>query len=51
VLNAKLTDKEIESFSQLWLDPNLDYGKRILRASIEAEIIAVKLVPRYIWIG
>jgi|SRR6185369_13761087 len=43
-LDGKLTDKEIETFSQLWIDPNLDYRKRILRASIEAEIIAVKLV-------
>ena len=42
-LDGKLSDKEIEGFSQLWLDQNLDYRKRILRASIESEILAVKL--------
>lgn len=43
-LDGKISDREIEEFSQLWLDPFLDYRKRVLRASIEAEIIAVKLV-------
>jgi hypothetical protein len=39
-----LSDREIEQFSRLWLDENLDYKKRILRAAIEAEIIATKLI-------
>lgn len=39
-----LSDREIEEFSRLWLDENLEYRKRILRASIEAEIIAAKLI-------
>jgi hypothetical protein len=43
-LDGKLSDNEIEAFSQLWLDEALDYRKRILRASIEAEIVAVKLM-------
>jgi hypothetical protein len=43
-LDGKISDREIEEFSQLWLDPFLDYRKRVLRASIEAEIIGVKLV-------
>lgn len=43
-IEGNLTDKEIEEFSRLWLDENLDYKKRIFRASIEAEIIASKLI-------
>lgn len=42
-INGNLSEREIEEFSRLWLDENLEYRKRILRASIEAEIIAVKL--------
>jgi hypothetical protein len=43
-LDGKLSDREIEEFSRLWLDPTLDYGKRVLRAAIETELIAVKLI-------
>jgi hypothetical protein len=39
-----LSDREIEEYSRFWLDENLDYKKRILRAAIEAEIIAAKLI-------
>jgi hypothetical protein len=42
-LERKLSDNEIETFSQLWLDPSLEYRKRILRASIEADLFAVRL--------
>jgi hypothetical protein len=42
-LEGNLSDKEIEVFSRIWLDESLDYRKRILRAAIEAEIIASKL--------
>jgi len=43
-IDGNLSDREIEEFSRLWLDENLDYKKRIFRASIEAEIIASKLI-------
>lgn len=43
-IQGNLSDREIEEFSRLWLDIGLDYKKRILRASIEADIIATKLV-------
>jgi hypothetical protein len=43
-IEGNLSDREIEEFSRLWNDDNLDYKKRIFRASIEAEIIASKLV-------
>jgi hypothetical protein len=43
-IDGNLSDREIEEFSQLWLDENLDYKKRIFRASIEAEIIVSKLI-------
>lgn len=43
-IDGKLSDTEIEAFSQTWLDKDLDYRKRILRAGIEAEILAIKLV-------
>ncbi len=43
-IEGNLSDREIEEFSQLWLDEKLDYKKRIFRASIEAEIIASKLI-------
>jgi hypothetical protein len=39
-----LSDREIEEYSRFWLDDNLDYKKRILRAAIEAEIISAKLI-------
>jgi hypothetical protein len=42
-LEGKLSDTDVENFSTLWLDPSLDYRKRILRASIEAEIFAANL--------
>jgi hypothetical protein len=43
-IEKTLSDREIEEFSRLWLDESLEYRKRILRASIEAEIIASKLI-------
>lgn len=43
-MQGSLTDREIEEYSRLWLDEGLDYRKRILRASIEADIIARKLI-------
>jgi hypothetical protein len=43
-LDGKLSDREVEEFSRLWLDPDLDYRKRVLRAGIETELIAVKLI-------
>jgi hypothetical protein len=43
-VEGTLSDKEIEEFSRLWLDESLEYRKRILRASIEAEIIATRLI-------
>ena len=42
-MQGSLTDREIEEYSRLWLDEGLDYKKRMLRASIEADIIARKL--------
>lgn len=43
-IDGNLSDREIEKFSQFWLDENLEYKKRIFRASIEAEIITSKLI-------
>ena len=43
-LEGAISDREIETFSRLWLDESLDYRQRVLRASIEAEIIASKLI-------
>ena len=43
-MQGNLSDREIEDFSRLWLDKTLDYKKRMLRASIEADIIATKLI-------
>lgn len=43
-LDGNLSDREIESFSRLWIDETLEYRKRVLRASIEAEIMASKLI-------
>jgi hypothetical protein len=43
-LDGNLSDKEIEDFSRLWIDESLECRTRVLRASIEAEIIASKLV-------
>jgi Restriction endonuclease len=43
-MQGVLSDREIEEFSRLWLDEDLDYKKRILRASIEADVIATKLI-------
>src|SRR6185295_9813982 len=36
-LAGTLSDRQIEELSRFWLDESLDYKKRILRASIEAE--------------
>lgn len=44
VLQGQLSDREIEDYSRFWLDKSLDYRKRILRAAIEADIIATHLV-------
>lgn len=43
-IEGNLSEREIEEYSCLWLDDSLDYKKRILRAAIEAEILAVKLI-------
>jgi hypothetical protein len=43
-IDKLLSDREVEEYSRSWLDENLDYKKRILRAAIEAEIIAAKLI-------
>ena len=43
-LEGTLSDREIEEFSRLWIDQGLDYRRRIFRASLEAEIIATKLL-------
>lgn len=43
-IEGNLSEREIEEFSRLWLDENINYRKRIFRASIEAEIIALKLI-------
>jgi len=43
-IEGNLSDREVEEFSRLWLDESLNYKKRILRASLEAEIIATRLV-------
>jgi hypothetical protein len=43
-IDKLLSDREIEEYSRFWLDENLDYKKGILRAAIEAEIIASKLI-------
>lgn len=45
-LEGTLSDREIEELSRLWLDESLDFKKRILRASIESEIIAAKLIEQ-----
>lgn len=42
-MQGDLSDREIEKYSRFWLDEGVDYKKRILRAAIEAEIIATKL--------
>jgi hypothetical protein len=42
-IDQNLSDREIEGFSRLWLDEDLEYKKRIFRAAIEAEIVASKL--------
>jgi hypothetical protein len=43
-LDGDVSDREIENYSRLWLEESLEYRKRILRAAIETEIIATKLV-------
>jgi hypothetical protein len=43
-IEGNLSDREVEEFSRLWLDESLDYKKRILRAALEAEIIATRLL-------
>lgn len=43
-IDKLLSDREIEEHSRFWLDDNLNYKKRILRAAIETEIIAAKLI-------
>jgi len=43
-LAGTLSERELEEFSRLWLNETIDFRKRILRASVEAEIIATKLI-------
>lgn len=43
-IEGALSDREIEAFSRIWIDNDLDQRKRILRASLEAEILASKLL-------
>ncbi len=43
-VEGNLSDRETEKYSRLWLDESLDYKKRILRAAIESEIIAARLI-------
>lgn len=43
-IEGNLSEREIEGYSRLWLDQTLDYRKRILRASLETEIIVSRLV-------
>jgi hypothetical protein len=43
-IDGTLSDREIEELSQFWLDVELDYKRRILKASLEAEIIGAKLL-------
>lgn len=43
-MQGNLSDREIEEFSRLWLDDSLPYKKRILRAALEADVIATKLI-------
>jgi hypothetical protein len=43
-IEGNLSEREIEEFSRLWLDESLEYRKRILRAALECEIIASKLI-------
>jgi hypothetical protein len=45
-VEGSLSDREIEELSRLWLDESLDFRKRILRASVESEIIAAKLIEQ-----
>ena len=42
-IEGSLSDREIEELSRFWLDGSIEYRKRILRATIEADIIATKL--------
>jgi len=44
VLEGSLSDRQIEEYSRLWLDESLDRRRRILRAAIESDIIATKLL-------
>jgi hypothetical protein len=43
-IDGTLSDREIEELSHFWLDEGLNYKRRILRASLEAEIIGAKLL-------
>jgi hypothetical protein len=43
-IEGNLSDREVEDLSRLWIEESLDYKKRILRATLEAEIIATKLI-------
>jgi hypothetical protein len=43
-LGGHLSDREIEEYSRQWLDESLGHRRKILRASIEADIIATKLL-------
>lgn len=43
-LAGTLSDREIEEYSRHWLDETLHYKKQILRAAIESDVIATRLV-------
>lgn len=43
-IEGNITEREIEEFSRLWLNEGLEYRKRILRATLECEIITSKLI-------
>jgi hypothetical protein len=45
-VDGTLSEREMENYSRLWLDESLADRKRILRAAIEAEIIATRLIER-----
>jgi hypothetical protein len=45
-IQGTLSDREIENYSRYWLDDQLSAKKRILRAALEADIIAVKLIEK-----
>jgi hypothetical protein len=43
-IEGTLSEREIEAFSRLWIDDGIEQRKRILRATLETEILASKLL-------